>query len=48
MVADFLKRLDTSPKIMDITAAQIGTQDLLGVSVVSFTINLVYKTKQER
>jgi len=44
VVAEFLKRLETSPKIMDLTAEQIGTSDAQGISLVTFTISFLYKT----
>jgi Tfp pilus assembly protein PilN len=45
IVADFLKRLELSPKIMDLTAAQIGEATVDTLKVVSFDISFVYKTK---
>jgi Tfp pilus assembly protein PilN len=45
IIADFLKRLETSTRVMDLTAAQIGEQIVDNISVVSFDISFLYKTK---
>lgn len=45
IVADFLKRLEQSPKIMDLTAAQIGEQVADNMTVISFDISFLYKIK---
>jgi len=45
IIADFLKRLETSTMVMDLTAAQIGEQVVDNISVVSFDISFLYKMK---
>jgi Tfp pilus assembly protein PilN len=46
IVADFIKRLEHNPRILQITAAQIGEeQSTGGVSTVKYDISFVYKIK---
>lgn len=45
IIADFLKRLESSSRIMDLAAAQIGESIVDNISVVSFDISFIYKTK---
>jgi Tfp pilus assembly protein PilN len=45
IIADFLKRLETSTRVMDLAAAQIGERLVDNISVVFFDISFLYKIK---